>query len=138
MPALPGWAADVLTFGYYTGWRRNEILGLDWAEVDMRAGMIHLSPARSKNRLGRDRPILDGLLPVMQRRVQERMSDDVIRCLIVGSVWLVAGCIFCWACGGAAKLGGPEDESQNEKSRACDPALDSRIHPTEKKRGITC
>ena len=113
----------MLTFGYYTGWRRNEILGLDWAEVDMRAGMIHLSPARSKNRLGRDRPILDGLLPVMQRRVQERMSDDVIRCLIVGSVWLVAGWIFCWARGGGAKLGGTEDTK--EKSRACDPGLDS-------------
>ena len=54
----------------------------------------------------------------------ERCGDDVIRYLIIGSVWLVAGALFVWACGGAAKLGGPKD-SGKEKSRACDPALDS-------------
>ena len=74
------------------------------------------------------------------------LSDDMIRCLILGSVWLACGAIL-WLCGSAAKLGGPEDAdvenslnvgTRNEKSRACDPALDSRIHSTPKKRGITC
>jgi len=32
--ALPEPIADVARYGYLTGWRRGEILGLTWAEVD--------------------------------------------------------------------------------------------------------
>jgi len=30
--------------------------------------------------------------------------------LVIGIVWLMAGAIFAWFWGGAAKLGGPEDK----------------------------
>ena len=33
---LPQAFQDVLDFAYYSGWRRNEILGLTWDEVDLR------------------------------------------------------------------------------------------------------
>jgi integrase len=33
--ALPSWGQDVLDYGFYSGWRRNEILGLTWSEVDL-------------------------------------------------------------------------------------------------------
>src|SRR5262245_19692878 len=42
---------DVLDFAYYSGWRRNEILHLTWDEVDLRGGVIRLSPRRSKTRM---------------------------------------------------------------------------------------
>ena len=32
-----------MTFAYYTGWRRSEILGLTWARVDRKAGIIRLA-----------------------------------------------------------------------------------------------
>ena len=48
--ALPPPFQDVLDFAYYSGWRRNEILFLTWDEVDLRGGVIRLSPQRSKTR----------------------------------------------------------------------------------------
>lgn len=32
--ALPQPFKDILIFGYHSGWRRNEILYLTWADVD--------------------------------------------------------------------------------------------------------
>src|SRR6187549_3134237 len=43
---LPRAFRDVLDFAYYSGWRRNEILGLLWSEVDLHAGVIRLPPQR--------------------------------------------------------------------------------------------
>ena len=50
---LPAPYQDVLDFAYYSGWRKREILGLRWDEVDEAGGVIRLSPARSKTRVGR-------------------------------------------------------------------------------------
>ena len=71
--ALPEWAADALAFGYHTGWRRNEILYLEWSEVDLAGGMIHLSPKRSKNRQGRDWPILGPIKSALEKRQGARV-----------------------------------------------------------------
>ena len=54
---LPQSYQDVLDFAYYSGWRRNEILGLTWAEVDIKGGVIRLTPRRSKTKTGRVLPI---------------------------------------------------------------------------------
>lgn len=54
---LPPSFQDVLDFAYYSGWRRNEILGLTWDEVDLNGGVIRLTPRRSKTRIGRVLPI---------------------------------------------------------------------------------
>jgi len=50
---------DVLDFAYYSGWRRGEIIGLTWREIDMAGTVIGLDPERSKTRTGR-------LLPMSQ------------------------------------------------------------------------
>jgi integrase len=60
---------DVLDFAYYSGWRRNEILHLTWAEVDLSGGVIRLSLRRSKTRTGRVLPISAPLRVVLERRV---------------------------------------------------------------------
>ena len=45
---LPAPWQDILDLAYYSGWRKQEILGLSWDEIDRAGGVIRLSPARSK------------------------------------------------------------------------------------------
>jgi integrase len=73
---LPGPYQDVLDFAYYSGWRRMEILGLTWDEVDLRGGVIRLTPRRSKTKTGRVLPISAPVQQVLTRRQSERRIDD--------------------------------------------------------------
>jgi integrase len=50
---LPEHLRPVLTFAYHTGWRKQEILSLKWAQVDRIQGIVRLEPGMSKNREGR-------------------------------------------------------------------------------------
>ncbi len=68
---LPQAFQDVLDFAYYSGWRRNEILGLTWDEVDLAGGMIRLTPRRTKTKTGRVLPI-SALHEVLNRRQRRR------------------------------------------------------------------
>ena len=54
---LPAPWQDILDVAYYSGWRKQEILGLTWEEIDEAGGVIRLSPARSKTLVGRILPI---------------------------------------------------------------------------------
>ena len=54
---LPAPWQDILDLAYYSGWRKQEILGLTWDEIDETGGVIRLSPARSKTLVGRMLPI---------------------------------------------------------------------------------
>lgn len=54
---LPDWGKLILDFGWYSGWRRNEILGLRRDEVDLRAKAVRLHPSRSKNKDSRLLPL---------------------------------------------------------------------------------
>ncbi len=66
---------DMLNFAYYTGWRRQEILGLEWREVDLGGGVIRLSCERSKTKAGRVLPLSPPLREVLARRLQARRLD---------------------------------------------------------------
>jgi integrase len=66
----------VLDFAYYSGWRRNEILGLTWDEVDLAGGVIRLTPRRSKTRTGRVLPISSPLQAVLKDRLRRRHAKD--------------------------------------------------------------
>ncbi len=72
---LPAPYQDVLDFAYYSGWRRQEILDLTWAEVDLAGGVIRLSPMRSKTKTGRVLPISAPLAAVLARRQTRRSRD---------------------------------------------------------------
>ena len=67
LAALPKPLDDVAQFAAFTGWRRQEVLGLRWSEVDRQAGEIRLPPARSKNGYGRVM-LLEGPLAVIVAR----------------------------------------------------------------------
>jgi integrase len=65
---LPVPFRDVLDFAYYSRWRRNEIVHLTWSEVDLAAGVVRLSPARSKTDAPRLSPLFEPLRQVLARR----------------------------------------------------------------------
>jgi integrase len=69
---LPAADQDVLDFAYYSGWRRKEILGLTWREVDLDGGVIRLDPERSKTKVGRVLPLPPPLREVLKRRLSVR------------------------------------------------------------------
>ncbi len=39
---------------YWTGWRRSEILALEWSRVDRKAGIVRLDVGTTKNKDGRE------------------------------------------------------------------------------------
>jgi integrase len=73
---LPASYQDVLDFAYYSGWRKREILGLRWDEIDAAAKVIRLPPHRSKTRTGRLLPISKPLSAVLASRRAKRNGND--------------------------------------------------------------
>ena len=73
---LPAPWQDILDLAYYSGWRKNEILGLTWDEIDEAGGVIRLSPARSKTLVGRILPISQPIAEALARRRARRDPDS--------------------------------------------------------------
>ena len=59
-----------------SGWRKQEILGLTWEEIDRAGGVIRLSPARSKTLVGRMLPISQPIADALARRRARRDPDS--------------------------------------------------------------
>ena len=73
---LPAPWQDILDLAYYSGWRKQEILGLTWEEIDEAGGVIRLSPARSKTLVGRILPISPPIADALNRRRARRDPDS--------------------------------------------------------------
>ena len=73
---LPAPWQDILDLAYYSGWRKQEILGLTWEEIDRAGGVIRLSPARSKTLVGRILPISPPIADALARRRARRDPDS--------------------------------------------------------------
>lgn len=69
---LPPDHQDILAFAYLTGWRRGEVLGLEWRDVDRPAGVIRLRPEMSKTREGRALVLSAPLRDMIERRWRGR------------------------------------------------------------------
>jgi integrase len=83
---LPAAFAPVAEFAYLTGWRKAEILGLTWPQVDFSAGLVRLEPGSTKNDDGRGFPFsaLPALGALLTRRrddtrAVERATGQVVR-----------------------------------------------------------
>lgn len=51
--ALPEYFKRVVTFVYYTGWRKQEILSLKWNQVDLNGRTVRLDVGTTENDKGR-------------------------------------------------------------------------------------
>ena len=65
---LPDHLADVVAFGYFTGWRLQEVLTLRWRNVDLQAGEVRLDPGATKNGEGRTFPLTTDLRTLLEKR----------------------------------------------------------------------
>jgi len=57
---LPDHLKPVLTFGYFTGCRKGEVLSLRWPQVDLENRLIRLEPGQTKNDEARMIPLGPG------------------------------------------------------------------------------
>ena len=93
---LPECIAAVVRFAYPTGWRRSEVLGLEWRCVDATA--VRLEPGTTKNGEGRLFPFTESLrelLGVRRARCSEleRATSSVIPLVFT---WEDGGPIKCF------------------------------------------
>lgn len=71
--ALPPLHEDVCLFAYRSGWRREEVEGLTWEQVDLSEKECRLFD--SKNGRGRVLPLEDELWEVIERRQVARRYE---------------------------------------------------------------
>ncbi len=64
--SLPGYVRPVAAVGFITGWRRGELLSRRWRHVDLDAGWLRLEPGESKNKSGRNFPLIPELRSVLE------------------------------------------------------------------------
>jgi integrase len=63
---LPVYLRPVAAFGFETGWRKGEVLGLTWARVSFADGEVRLDPGSTKNGDGRAFPFTDTLREILE------------------------------------------------------------------------
>ena len=63
---LPAHLQPVLTFAYFTGCRRGEILGLRWDQVDLDLGIVKLLAGETKNGEGRAIPLTSEVIDILK------------------------------------------------------------------------
>jgi integrase len=71
--ALPPYLRDFARFAYLTGWRRGEIRGLDWSNVNRETKNVFLE--HSKNGEPRILPLVGELEKIIERRWQARTVE---------------------------------------------------------------
>ena len=75
---LPEEVRPVVTFAYFTGCRKGEILGLRWSQVDLAERVVRLEPGETKNDEGRTIPIVPELYEMLalQRQMRDELFPD--------------------------------------------------------------
>jgi integrase len=83
LDALPEPYKPVLTFGYLTGWRKNEILNLTWERVSLAEGTVRLEAGETKNEGARNltlepelQTLLEGLWSERDRKCPYVFQND--------------------------------------------------------------
>jgi integrase len=70
--ALPEEIRPILTFAYYTGCRRGEIMTLTWSQVDLAERLVRLDPGTTKNDEARMIPLAGDLCEMLAMRKAAR------------------------------------------------------------------
>ena len=75
--ALPEEIRPVITFAYFTGCRKGEILALRWSQVDLAERVVRLEPGETKNDDARTIPLVPELYQVL--KLQKETHDQWFR-----------------------------------------------------------
>jgi integrase len=75
--ALPAYMKGVLSFGYLTGCRKEEVLGLTWDRVNIQERTVTLRPNQTKNREARNLYMEEDLISVMVDQWAEQSGPYV-------------------------------------------------------------
>jgi len=70
---LPAPIDDAVAFAYLTGWRRSEVFGLTWHELDRERGLVTVPPERFRNGEPRELPLSSALSALIEKRWQARL-----------------------------------------------------------------
>ncbi len=81
---LPEHLRPVVTFAYFTGCRKGEILSLRWNQVDLKACVVRLEPGETKNKEARTIPLI-AEMPEMLALLSERQDQFGSACPFVFS-----------------------------------------------------
>lgn len=76
---LPEYLRPLVLFAYHTGWRRGEVVGLRWSQVDLNARTVRLEPGTTKNQDGRLFPLAPGSEPEAVLREQREQTTALER-----------------------------------------------------------
>jgi integrase len=97
---LPPHIQPILTFAYYTGCRRGEILKLRWSQVDLKTGVVRLPGSITKTGAGRIIPLTPEVvasLEMQKTRAMWHPTQDCVFCTEdgqpitdIGYPWVVA------------------------------------------------
>ena len=83
--ALPSYLKPVVTMAYHTGMRKEEVLGLQWSQVDLMEGKINLKPEDTKNKEARVIYMEGELLEAIN--FQRVLRDPEIPKMPLGVLW---------------------------------------------------
>lgn len=72
---LPDEIKPILTFAYFTGCRRGEILSLRWSQVDLVRRLVRLEPGTTKNDEPRTLPLVPELFKVLSTQKAIRNAE---------------------------------------------------------------
>ena len=78
LPCLPEYYRDVVLFAFLTGWRKGEITGLQWSNVNRAEAVIRLEPMQNKSRDVRVLTLHGELAALIERRWQARMVGRTV------------------------------------------------------------
>jgi len=84
--ALPDHLKPVLAFGYWTGCRKGEILGLRWDQVDLQQGVVRLRAGETKSGEGRVIPLVPELLELLRLHRQTAGDSEYVFCSNGGAI----------------------------------------------------
>jgi len=76
--ALPDYLKGFVTFAYKTGWRKSEIAGLTWNQVDRGNGIVRLDPGETKNDDARMVYLDDELQGIFNRQWEQRKRNGIL------------------------------------------------------------
>jgi len=75
--ALPDYLKPVVTFAYFTGWRRGEITGLKWNQVDLASKSVRIEGESTKNHKARAIALDGELLEAIQGQWENRKVAEI-------------------------------------------------------------